>query len=157
MLESQNPYASPETLSEAAKPKSVSPGVRWNASWDRLLLVLLFLICLVGGPLSLWDIETIVGSGIAITLGGVALLIRETYCRRRGRPPWNLSIVLGLAGPAFSVLVTAVIALRQWSPGDAEKNHVDWIVVAFASLFLLGVALAYSTLPTVSEMEERTY
>lgn len=150
METSQNPYASPQSLSHAQEAVLVSTDTAWNPKWDRLLLVLMAATCIVGAPMSLWGIETIMGSGGAITFLGLALFCREVHCRRRGRPPWKLGLVLSLAGPVFSPMLAAFIAANGWSPGDAKTHHVDWIVVAFGVAVLLGIMLVYPTMPKLS-------
>lgn len=146
---SQNPYEPPQATIEKVAAPTIPVGEVpiWNVNWDRLLLGISVAICSVAVPLAFRDIESIVFSGVAISAAGLCLTCREIACRRRKRPAWTLNLILGCAGPLISMTLTSVIAIRKWSPADAQRNHVDWIVVVFAVCFTVLAIVGFLTFP----------
>lgn len=143
--EFQNPYAPPLTDSSFGQfvPDPHPSGTPvWPFTGDRILLVSTVIICLVAVPLAFVEIETIIGSGIAIVVAGVLLCVRETTCRLRGRPPSRFNLSLALAGPTFAAGLTSVISWMSWSPTDASDHYVREIVAIAAICFVLLAILS---------------
>lgn len=143
----QNPYTPPELEADIPQTREVRT---YHVGWDRVLLVLSIIVCAVGSPLAYYEIESIVGSGIAMFLVSLLLLIREVYCRiRLARPAWWLTFFLSLFGLAFVCGICAMIALLQWSPGAAKANYVAEMVACFSFLMVGGSLVAIFIPPSV--------
>ena len=139
MNAAQNPYAPPEV----DLPQTPTVSRKHHIGWDRVLLVLAIIVCAVGAPLAFYEIESIVGSGIAMFVVCLLLLIRECYCRlRMSRPPWWFLFFLSLFGLAFVFGLVALIGLLQWSPRQAGENYVVEMVTCFALLMAGASAVA---------------
>lgn len=147
MSSDPNPYAvSPnwEEIQDAAMPAREVPG-----TWvETLLLILILATCLIGSAISTVTIESIIPSGIILTLLGAALIAREVTARRR-RTNWPIGLMFGLAGPLFSVFITALIALNDWGPSDARSGGVPTLCMVFAVAMCVFGILAYRELRTV--------
>ena len=143
-----NPYAPPQSRSEPQDSQPIAANVPvGNVNWDRLLLGINVTICAVAAPAAFAEIESVVFSGMAISGAGLALVLREMSCRRRGRSAWWLNLFLGCAGPTMAVTLTAIIAYRRWSPQDAERYKVPWVVAAFAVGFVALSVASYLKYP----------
>ena len=150
----QNPYAPPKTHSDSIEHAEWHDDHQldapsWTVGMDRMLIAGMIITCFIGAPLAFNDIETIIGSGIAITIAGILLFIRELYCRTRGRPSWTLSMLLALSGPLFAAGVTGMIIMFSWSPAEAVAHHIDRIVAVAAACFVLLAVFAIANPPNV--------
>lgn len=120
-----NPYSPPHTTS-----KPVRASVPDRRPWSRYLGVLQLLVIVIGAPLSVWQIETILGSGACLFLLGLAMAL-FAY---RERNYWTLA--LGFAGLSYALFVLVVINAMSWGPSEARKP-VSIMNVSFASLYSL--------------------
>ncbi len=152
MNASQNPYAPPGL--EPASSKTHRQ--KYHVGWDRVILVLAIIVCAVGAPLSFYELESIVGSGIAMFVVCLLLLTRECYCRfNLSRPPWWFLFYLSFLGLAFVFGLFAMIGVLKWSPRQAEANHVAEMVTCFACI-MAGACLVAIYQPPAVIIESET-
>ena len=118
---------------------------------ETLLLILILATCLIGSAMSTVTIESIIPSGIILTLLGVGLIAREAIARRR-RTDWPIGLMFGLAGPFFSVFITGLIALNNWGPSAARSGGVPTLCMVFAVAMCVFGILAYRELRTVQSI-----
>lgn len=129
--------------------------VRWRVIWDRLLVFAIFIISVVGAGLGVSWIESIVGSGIAISIAGVLLLIRELWCRQKGRPKWSTGLVLAAGGPVFAAGVWLTIFVSRWGPRAAADNGVGGIVAVFGTCSAVLAVVAFFSVPRCKRRSKR--
>ena len=138
-----NPYAPPleEAEASAVPPQpDIIPIRTWNLKWDRILLAVNIAICVIGVPFAMIEIESIIGSGAAIAVGGLLLILRELYMRRRGRPVWLMNVCLGIFGPFVAISLTGVIGGFGWSPQEAIDHGVrHFVVIVGISFTILAI------------------
>ena len=120
-----NPYLPPHTTS-----KPVRAPVPERRPWSRYLGALQLLVIVIGAPLSVWQIETILGSGPCLFLLGIAMAL-FAY---RERNYWTLA--LGVAGLSYALFILVVINAMSWGPSEA-REPVSIMNIAFAALYFL--------------------
>ncbi|MGI9474612.1 MAG: hypothetical protein ACR2NZ_23960 [Rubripirellula sp.] len=91
--------------------------------------MLQILVILVGGPLSFWFIESILGSGPVLALVGIAMAILGY---REGNSSW---LILGVASVGFAAFIFGLINANSWGPPEAAKP-VRQMIVAFSVIML---------------------
>lgn len=125
---SDNPFRAPESTGLPRQP----------AKSERILGRLVWLhlaIAVVGAVLCFLQTETVIGSGIALSVIGIA---EAVYARRCANPP---ALLLGLSGPFVSAVWFVIINLKGWGPGEAtEPMRAFAVCYAAATIFLITQA-----------------
>lgn len=128
------------TGGEATLP--AAPGERvfsTRQKWALALWGLQVFVTLIAAAAACVDVESIIGTGPALTVAGVALAL----VARPARSWWVLG--LSLSAPAVCVLCAALIVTRDWGPADAQVP----ISVIAAIYAVLAAPLAVMALRSI--------
>lgn len=130
-----NPYASPHAATRPIKWRQ-SAG---NASLAVVVASLAQVLGLIAGTAAAFgEIESILVSGPLVSILGLVI----TFVSARSRN--LLGVIFGISAPLFAGLVFALINIREWGPGDAQKPVSRLILVyvlaaaPFGSLAILA-------------------
>jgi len=141
-----NPYAAPRSDSELARDPHTSavPVRRWRWVTAATLSVLLMIGAAAAGVFALGDIETIIASGMILSLGSLALLVVAS------KPPLKPLRPIGLYLIACSIAILVTIVVRDWSPSDAQKpigraTAVCGVICQLGWISLVAVSRAVRT------------
>ncbi len=148
-----NPYAVSPTWDQLQTEVLPTKAEVPRTLLDRGLLVLILATCVIGSAISTFEIESIIPSGITLSILGTLLIIRELFARRK-RTAWNTGLIFGAAGPLFSAIIWAAIFVNRWGPGEASRKGVPVLCVIFAVAMCAFGILAFRSVYSLQRLDD---
>lgn len=131
MDQQPNPYAAPSAPIERPPQPHRPPTGRVRFWFAQIFAVILVAGSVPATVLALWDIESIVGSGLVFLPLAIALLFIALPRVLRWLMPIAVTMLLIVGGIVFA------INWNHWSPTDAQQP-VGYATVACAAMMQLG-------------------